>query len=114
MNSNISRRVFEYVHSAVSTLLQYNLMESAINMLPRQDKGIYLQENQAWEMGMIHAWKSAGHGKLVGSIHSTVRYWDLRYFYCTHSYYKKGIEALPMPEVAPVIKALFCSCFFIV
>ena len=84
--------------SAVSTLLEYNLMESAINMLPRQDKGIYLQENQGWEFGFIQIWRKRKNGVLIGTPHSTVRYWDLRYFFDSRHYHDSGLNSLPLPD----------------
>ena len=87
---------------AVTNILYFHLFKSALKSLPKQELGIYLQENQSWEMGMIHLWKSAGHGKLIGHIHSTLRHWDLRCFYFRDAYYNKGIEALPMPDKVAV------------
>ena len=67
--------------------------------LSRQEKGYYLQENQGWELGFIHSWQSAGHGNgLVGFPHSTVRYWDLRYFFDSRSYERVGKYNLPLPD----------------
>jgi surface carbohydrate biosynthesis protein (TIGR04326 family) len=67
-------------------------------MLPKQRIGVYLQENQAWEFAFIHAWKLAGHGQLIGTPHSTIRYWDLRYFFDQRSYERIGSAALPLPD----------------
>ncbi len=84
---------------AISNLLYFNLFEKAMGELPAQKKGCYLQENQGWEFGFISAWKSAGHGKnLIGFPHSTVRYWDLRYFFDPRSYERKGEYDLPLPS----------------
>jgi surface carbohydrate biosynthesis protein (TIGR04326 family) len=89
--------------SAISNLLYYNLFEKAMRELPTQDKGCYLQENQGWEFGFISAWQSVGHGKnLIGFPHSTVRYWDLRYFFDPRSYPRKGKNSLPLPNLVGV------------
>lgn len=40
--------------------------------------GLYLQENQPWEMALVSAWRRHGHGILIGVEHTTVRFWDLR------------------------------------
>jgi surface carbohydrate biosynthesis protein (TIGR04326 family) len=45
-----------------------------------QKKGVFLYENQSWEKAFIHSWRKYGHGVLIAVPHSTVRYWDLRYF----------------------------------
>ena len=37
-------------------------------------------ENQPWEKALIHNWKKNNNGKIIGVQHSTVRYWDLRYY----------------------------------
>lgn len=83
---------------ALSNLLHCNLFESAFKSLALQRVGVYLQENQGWEFACIHAWKAAGHGRLIGTPHSTVRYWDLRYFFHPGSYTRSGNNDLPLPD----------------
>lgn len=81
---------------ALQNLLSLNLFEKAFSQSPKQNAGIYLQENQGWEFGMIYAWKASRHGPLTGFPHSTVRFWDLRYFFDPRSYSKDQLS-LPMP-----------------
>lgn len=99
---------------AMSNLLNFNLMHSAIKSLPIQKHGVYLQENMNWEFGLIHVWNAEGHGQLTGAPHSTVRFWDLRYFFDPRSYKRTGINDLPMPnQVAcngPVMLSTFQQC----
>ena len=83
---------------AMSNLLNANLMRSALKRLPHQRSGIYLQENLAWETALIHSWQSKGHGSLVGFPHTTVRFWDLRYFHDRRLYRRTGHHDLPMPD----------------
>jgi surface carbohydrate biosynthesis protein (TIGR04326 family) len=84
--------------TAMNNALVLNLFESALKSLPKQRCGVYLQENQGWEFALIHAWKAAGHGRLIGSPHSTVRYWDLRYFFDPRSFDRDGRSNLPLPD----------------
>lgn len=84
--------------TAMRNVLCLNLFESAMRHLPKQRVGVYLQENQGWEFALIHAWRAAGHGCLIGTPHSTVRYWDLRYFFDPRSYSRTGDNALPLPD----------------
>jgi surface carbohydrate biosynthesis protein (TIGR04326 family) len=79
-------------------LLVLNLFESALGCLPKQQLGIYLQENQGWEIGLIQTWQATGHNRLIGTPHSTVRFWDLRYFFDPRSYRSSGSLDLPMPN----------------
>ena len=76
----------------IRNLLTLNLYEEAFSILPKQSIGIYLQENQGWEFGMIHAWRTNSHGQLTGFPHSTVRYWDLRHFFDSRNYQKKHLS----------------------
>ena len=85
--------------TAMGNLLYYSLFVLALKRLPEQQQGVYLQENQGWEFGMIHAWKAAGHGRLIGTPHSTVRFWDLRYFFDPRSYVRSDHNDLPMPNL---------------
>ena len=88
---------------AISSLLYFNLFEKAMSELPPQKRGCYLQENQSWEFGFISAWQSSGHSKnLIGFPHSTVRYWDLRYFFDPRSYVRKGQCDIPLPNYVGV------------
>lgn len=87
---------------AMVNCLRVCLYEKTFSILPYQKLGVYIQENQPWEMALIYAWKSAGHGKLIGVPHATVRYWDLRYFYDFRSYVRKGKNDLPIPDLVAV------------
>lgn len=84
--------------TAMSNALNLSLFEAAMKFLPKQRVGVYLQENQGWEFALIQAWKAAGQGHLVGSPHSSVRFWDLRYFFDARSYSRMGNNPLPLPD----------------
>jgi len=85
--------------TAISNLLYFFLFEKAMAVLPVQNKGFYLQENQGWEFGFIHAWRNAGHGKkLMGVPHSTMRYWDLRYYFDPRTYRFSEKCRIPSPD----------------
>jgi surface carbohydrate biosynthesis protein (TIGR04326 family) len=84
--------------SAMNNLLSLNLFEAALKLIPKQQTGVYLQENISWESGFIHAWRSEGHGHLIGTPHSTVRFWDLRYFFDKRCYRRTCHNGLPLPD----------------
>ncbi|MDC0992859.1 hypothetical protein OAS14_00675 [Alphaproteobacteria bacterium] len=98
---------------AIYNLLTFNLFEEAFSKLPKQSSGVYLQENQGWEFGMIQAWRANSHGQLTGFPHSTVRFWDLRYYFDLRSYCKKHLS-MPMPDYQAVsgdeIKNAYLEC----
>jgi len=83
---------------AMSNLLTLNMFEDALAQLPRQEKGVFLQENQGWEYGFIHAWRAANHGELIGFPHSSVRYWDLRFSFDERFKRDVGHYMVPMPD----------------
>lgn len=85
--------------SLIQNLLTLNLFDSAMAVLPEQSFGIYLFEQQPWEMALISAWKRSGHMKLVGVQHSAMLYWDLRYFHDVRSYENIGDLSLPIPDM---------------
>ncbi len=88
--------------SAMLNCLRVSLFEKTFSAIPYQKFGVYIQENQPWEMALIFAWKAAGHGKLVGVPHTSVRFWDLRYFYDSRSYVRTGKNDLPIPDQVAV------------
>jgi surface carbohydrate biosynthesis protein (TIGR04326 family) len=83
---------------ALLNCLVLNLFERTFRRLPHQKLGVYLQENQGWEMALIYAWRAAGNGRLIGVPHATVRYWDLRYFYDARIYRRNGKNDVPLPD----------------
>ena len=85
-NKNLIDSFFlsDFLNSFLGPTLIQNLIyiESFDNLFkdtPRQNIGFYLQENQGWELSLVHAWKKYNHGKLISVQHSTVSFWDLRY-----------------------------------
>ena len=89
-------------HSAIRNLLNFNLFEEALRLLPNQKKGVCLQENQEWEFGLIQAWRAKAHGDFIGVPHSMVRFWDLRYFFDSRSYKGNISNQLPRPSKVAV------------
>jgi len=88
--------------SAARSICQLNSLESYLCSIPKQRVGIYIQENQAWEIALLHAWRSNGHGTIIGVPHTTIRFWDLRYFYDTRTFQNKNKNALPIPDKVAV------------
>jgi surface carbohydrate biosynthesis protein (TIGR04326 family) len=92
--------------------LWLNLFEEACVRMPPQRLGIYLFENQPWEMAFIHAWRRAGHGELIGVAHTTTRFWDTRYFKDLRDLWStQSVNAMPWPErVAVNGSMMLMSC----
>lgn len=84
--------------SALENAFNLVLFEKAFSNLPKQRVGVYLQENQAWEFACIQSWRAEKHGLLVGCPHSTVRFWDLRYFFDPRTYKVGASNAMPRPD----------------
>ena len=95
IKDDVARSIFG--PEIVSTLFYLSLFESAAEEVPSKPQVIYLAENQPWEIGLISAFACKGH-RLVGFAHSTIRYWDLRYFNDTRCYKGKGVEFMPRPD----------------
>lgn len=87
---------------AMVNCLRISLYEKTFSNIPHQKIGVYLQENQPWEMALIYTWRAAGHGKLIGVPHTNVRFWDLRYFYDSRSYNCADKNVLPIPDLVAV------------
>ena len=99
--------------SAASSIWQLNALELFLSSIPKQRMGIYIQENQPWELALLYAWRLNGHGIIVGTPHTTIRFWDLRYFYDSRTFQNKGKNALPTPDKiavnGPVARAAYST-----
>lgn len=60
--------------------LWLEIFKKALANLPSQKKGFYLCENQPWEKALVWVWGLGDHGELIGVPHTSIRFWDLRYF----------------------------------
>ena len=62
--------------------LNYNeLIKSYLKNNNNCDYGIYIFENQPWELILNYHWKKNNNYNLFAMVHTTVRFWDLRMFY---------------------------------
>jgi surface carbohydrate biosynthesis protein (TIGR04326 family) len=85
-------------HTAITGCLFLNLFEDKLGRLPKQRKGFFLLENQAWERSLVYAWKKAGHGDIIGVQHTVVSFWDLRHFSSLQEYNSDDKFRLIMPD----------------
>ena len=69
-----------YGPTAMINALYVNLFDDYLANAPRARIGVYLFENQPWEVAFVHAWRKHGHGRLIGFAHSTILFWDTRIF----------------------------------
>jgi len=88
--------------AAIFNCLSLNVLERQLKRMPKQQLGVYLQENQPWEMAFIYCWRRAGHNRLIGVPHATVRYWDLRYFHDARSLASVLPNGFPVPDTVAV------------
>ena len=84
---------------AIYNLLTLNLFESAIKSLPKRCVGFFLQENMAWEFCLINAWRENNHKRLIAVPHTTIRFWDLRYFFDRREFDSDSKLRLPSPDL---------------
>jgi surface carbohydrate biosynthesis protein (TIGR04326 family) len=84
---------------AISNAFNIVLFSKAFQLLPKQRVGIFLQENQGWEFACAQSWRVENHGELIGCPHSSIRFWDLRYFFDPRTYFKDKKNTLPRPDI---------------
>jgi surface carbohydrate biosynthesis protein (TIGR04326 family) len=87
--------------TAVRHLLILNMAEEMLSKTPHCKTGIYLMENQPWEIALLQAWSAAGHGRLIGLVNAPVRFWDVRYFADQRSLSPKNTDHIhfqPQPQ----------------
>lgn len=83
-------------------LILFALIDKAIKQLPEQNLGLYLQENNGWERAFLNAWRKYQKGPVIGVPHTTIRYWDLRYFEDERVYKSNNLVRKPRPDKVAV------------
>ena len=89
-------------HVAVENLFWFVLFDRALDGIPPQAKGFYLFEGQSWEVAFVTAWKRHGLGELIAVPHSTIRFWDLRWFPDMRNSSGCGMYSCPTPDLVAV------------
>ena len=87
--------------TAVRHLLILSSTEEMLSQTSYRKTGIYLMENQPWEIALLQAWSAAGHGRLIGLVNAPVRFWDVRYFSDQRSLAPKNMDRIhfqPQPQ----------------
>lgn len=91
-----------YGIGALRNFLYLELIEVYVASLSHKKIGFYIQENQPWETMLIYLWRKYNHGLIIGVPHSTVRYWDMRYFYHRNAFFEAPSINLPIPDFIAV------------
>lgn len=88
--------------TAILHSLLISELDDAIVKIPSCRSVLYLMENQPWEMALIQLWRHLRTEPLISVPHSTIRYWDLRYFSNPNSYHSESPLSPPLPNVVAV------------
>lgn len=87
-----------YGFEGLNSILFFYLFKEALRLLPKQGNGLFLQENQPWEISLINQWKANRHKKIIGCPHTTIRFWDLRYYFLKETINLDVKYKLPVPD----------------
>ena len=85
--------------TAIRHCLLIASVERFVRLMPKYEQIIYLMENQPWESPFIYSCTKHGQGNLFGVAHSTVRFWDLRYFQHQDEHNAKFQADHPSPHI---------------
>ncbi len=85
--------------TAIRHLILLHTIREMVRQMPRQLVGIYLLENQPWELVLTNAWKRAGHGTLIGMPQAAPKYWEIRQFVDSRSRTDHGLSKFPQPDL---------------
>jgi surface carbohydrate biosynthesis protein (TIGR04326 family) len=87
---------------SIANLFVLETFKNSLKVAPNQNLGLFISENNAFERAFAYAWKRNGHGLLVGVQHSTIRFWDLRYFNDQRILVDKRSNSLPQADLMAV------------
>ena len=85
--------------TTIRHLILLHTIREIVGQMPRQLVGIYLLENQPWELVLTNAWKRAGHGTLIGMPQAAPKYWEVRQFVDSRSRTDLGLSKFPQPDL---------------
>ena len=85
--------------TGIRNLVLLTTTNALVSSMPQFSTIFYLWENQSWELALIHCARRHGRGRLVGVAHSTIRFWDLRYFSDnSENFFSNPKSSRPFPD----------------
>ena len=86
----------------LQNIIWYKAFDNLLSKINKQKFGLYLFENQGWEMAYNFLWHKYKHGNLIGYQHATVPFWHLYYYNDKRFYKKNNIYNIPQPDTIAV------------
>ncbi len=68
-------------YTAIRNIIFYLSIKNLIGEIKEPSLGLYIMENQTFEIILNHLWKKKFSSEILGFPHSCVRFWDLKYFF---------------------------------
>jgi surface carbohydrate biosynthesis protein (TIGR04326 family) len=88
---------------ALMNIVYFFLFEKLMHVSSIESAIVFLQENQPWERSLVYWSENQGFSNTVGVAHSSVRFWDLRYYHSSKDLCGTEIESqVPMPSITAV------------
>lgn len=85
--------------TALRHLVLLRTTDKLVQKMPHYSKIFYLMENQPWELALTFSVRRHDKGQLVGVAHSTIRFWDLRYFSdASENNFINSLSRRPFPD----------------
>lgn len=81
---------------AMSMAVLITTLDSIIGATVSPQRLLYIFENQPWEAALMHSWRRHHDAPLVAVPHSTIRFWDVRYFVSADTF---GDQRFARPDV---------------
>ena len=85
--------------TAIRHALLHHSIDQFVMRMPKISTVVYLMENQPWESAFVQSFRKHQTGRLIGVAHSTVRFWDIRYFQDEREHSDDGLERIPYPDL---------------
>lgn len=96
----------------MKTLYQTELYKNYLGKSEHLKLGIYVQENQPWELALLFFWRKYKHGKIFGYPNAVLRFWDMRYYYHELTLFDNSLDSLPQPDYI-LVNGLYAKKYFL-
>ena len=84
---------------AMNNAIKIAMFDAMAKTLSASPWGLFIWENQPWDMALISAWKRhQKNTKVFASQHSFFRPFDLRFVSDSRDFFETGGEAMPLPD----------------
>ena len=99
IDKEMSKSMFGF--KAFLNIFYFKCLDVQISQINKDSVCIFIQENQPWEYALCYFWRKRVNNKIIGFPHTTLPFFDLRYFFSEKTFKSQFLQP-HLPDIMAI------------